>query len=107
MSWSMVSEHEADVSPDDVFRYYADPSTWGRWAHNTRWGKAGGPVRPGSRVDVRVASYPWTYSVLIREIVDGRRVVCEVRPFGVTIVSTYEVTPAAGGARLRHTIELA
>ena len=28
--------------------------------------------------------------------------VCEVRPFGVAIVSTYEVTPIEGGARLHH-----
>jgi uncharacterized protein YndB with AHSA1/START domain len=106
MSWSMVNEYEADVAPQDVYRYYADPSTWGSWAHNTKWGKARDAFGPGARVDVRVASYPYTYSVLIRDVEEGRRIVCEVRPFGVTIVSTYDVQPIEGGARLRHTIEL-
>jgi hypothetical protein len=106
MSWSMIDAFDADVTPHDVFRLYADPSTWGDWAHNTKWGKATEALRPGARVDVRVRSYPYTYSVLVREIEEGRRIVCEVRPFGVTIVSTYDVTPLEGGSRLRHTIEL-
>jgi hypothetical protein len=106
MSWSMVSEYEADVAPDDVYRHYVDPSTWGSWAHNTRWGRTRGSFEAGSKVDVRVASYPWTYAVLVREVEEGRRVVTEVRPFGVVIVSTYEVSPAGAGARLRHTIEV-
>ena len=29
MSWSMESTHEAVVAPADVFRFYADPATWG------------------------------------------------------------------------------
>jgi uncharacterized protein YndB with AHSA1/START domain len=106
MSWSMVSEFEADVAPEDVFRCYVDPSTWGSWAHNTKWGRQRGPFEPGSKVDVRVASYPWTFTVRVREVDEGRRVVTEVRPFGVVIVSTYEVAPAGAGARLRHTIEV-
>ena len=106
MTWAMVSEIDADVVPDDVFRLYTDPSTWGDWAHNTRWGRARGEFRPGGHVDVRVASYPFTYDVVIREVVDGRRVVCQVDPIGVHIVSTYDVAPDGGGARLRHTIEI-
>lgn len=106
MTWSMESVHEADVEPADVYRWYADPSTWGRWAHNTSWGRARGPFEPGARVDVRVASYPYTYGVLVRDVDVGRRIVCEVRPFGVTIVSTYDVTPTEMGARLHHTIEV-
>ena len=35
MSWSMESTHEAAVAAPDVFRCYADPTTWGQWAHNT------------------------------------------------------------------------
>jgi hypothetical protein len=44
--------------------------------------------------------------VKIRDLQAGRRVVCEVKPVGVTIVSTYEVTPIDGGSRLHHTIEI-
>jgi hypothetical protein len=106
MSWSMESVHEAPVRAADVFHLYADPSTWGDWAHNTAWGRAKGAVEPGAEVEVRVRSYPWTYTVRVRELEPGRRIVTEVRPFGVTIVSTYEVTEGPAGARLHHTIML-
>jgi hypothetical protein len=107
MTWSMEDTHEAAVAPADVFRFYADPATWGQWAHNTAWGRGQNPVTPGSTVEVRVRSYPWTYTVRVRELVPGRRMVTEVRPFGVTITSTYDVTPTATGARLHHAISLA
>jgi hypothetical protein len=58
-------------------------------------------------VEVRVRSYPWTYTVRVREVEAGRRIVTEVRPFGVTITSTYDVVPAPSGSRLHHTISLA
>jgi hypothetical protein len=106
MTWSMHDVYEAPVQPEPVFRHYADPATWGAWAHNTAWGRARTPMGPGAMVDVRVRSYPWTFTVRVRELVPGTRMVTEVRPFGVTITSTYEVTPTAGGARLDHTISV-
>lgn len=106
MTWSMENVHEAAVAPADVFRYYASPATWGDWAHNTAWGRGPSPLEPGSAVEVRVRSYPWTYTVRVRELEPGRRIVTEVRPFGVTITSTYEVTATATGSRLHHTISL-
>jgi uncharacterized protein YndB with AHSA1/START domain len=107
MSWSMQGVHESPAAPADVFRYYVDPATWGRWAHNTAWGRSAAPLEPGSTVQVRVRSYPWTYTVRVRELDPGRRIVTEVRPFGVTITSTYEVTEIPKGSRLHHTISLA
>jgi uncharacterized protein YndB with AHSA1/START domain len=107
MSWSMEGVHESSAAPADVFRYYVDPATWGRWAHNTAWGRADGPLETGSTVRVRVRSYPWTYTVRVRELEPGTRIVTEVRPFGVTITSTYEVTAIPKGSRLHHTITLA
>ncbi len=104
MTWSMENAHEAAVAPADVFRYYADPATWGDWAHNTAWARGRAPLEPGSPVEVRVRSYPWTYTVRVRELEPGRRMVTEVRPFGVVITSTYEVTPTPTGSRLHHTI---
>ncbi len=106
MNWSMESTYEADVRPDDVYAFHVDPSTWGQWAHSTAWGRAQGGVKPGATVDVRVCSYPWTSRVKVRELDLGRRIVTEVRPFGVTITSTYDVTPTATGSRLHHTIAL-
>jgi hypothetical protein len=107
MTWSMESVHEAAVVPADVYRYYADPSTWGTWAHNTAWGRALDPMEPGARVAVRIRNYPWTYTVRVRELEPGHRMVSEVRPFGVTITSTYDVQATPDGARLHHTISLA
>ena len=43
----------------------------------------------------------------MRAIDPGRRIVTEVRPFGVVITSTYEVTPTPTGSRIHHTITLA
>ena len=54
MSWSMESTHESAVAPAEVFRYYADPATWGQWAHNTAWGRGILPLEAGAKVEVRV-----------------------------------------------------
>ena len=107
LSWSMENVREAPVVPGDVYRYYADPGTWGQWAHNTAWARAQAPVEPGTKVGVRVRSQPWTYTVRVVELEPGRRIVTEVRPFGVTITSSYEVTATADGSRIHHTISLA
>jgi hypothetical protein len=107
MSWSMESTHEAAVAAPDVFRCYADPTTWGQWAHNTTWGHGPVPLETGSVVRVRVSSMPWTYTVRVRALDAGRRIVTEVRPFGVVITSTYEVTPTPTGSRIHHIISLA
>lgn len=105
MSWSMESTLDAEgVDPTMVFARYTDASSWHRWGHNTSWARARTAVEPGATVDVRAHRYPWTYGVRILEVDPGRLVVCEVRPIGVRIVSTYEVTPVDGGARLRHEI---
>jgi len=103
----MENVREAPVVPGDVYRYYADPGTWGQWAHNTAWARAQAPVEPGTKVGVRVRSQPWTYTVRVLELEPGRRIVTEVRPFGVTITSSYEVTATADGSRIHHTISLA
>ena len=107
MTWSMEDTHEAAVASADVFRYYTDPASWGAWAHNTAWARGQTPLEAGSAVEVRVRSYPWTYTVRVRDVKPGQRMVTEVRPFGVVITSTYEVTPTPTGSRLHHTISLA
>ena len=48
MSWSMTSIRDAKVDAADVYRFYADPTTWGDWGHNTKWGRPTGPVEPGA-----------------------------------------------------------
>jgi hypothetical protein len=72
---------------------------------NTRSAHVDGPFREGATVRVE-AGYRRTWPVLVRMVVPGHTVVCEVRPPGVTIVSTDDVRPIPGGARLRHTITI-
>ncbi len=105
MSWSMEHIREAPVAPGDVFAAYTDPSTWSAWGHNTRSARLKGPFREGAVVRVE-AGYRRTWPVLVRMVVPGCTVVCEVRPPGVTIVSTYDVRPTEEGARLRHVITI-
>lgn len=105
MSWSMHNTREARLAPGDVFRFYVDPSTWGRWGHNTVAARGPSPVKAGDTVHV-MAGYRREWPVLIRQVVPDNVVVCEVRPPGVVIVSTYEVTPTPDGVRLRHEMEV-
>ncbi len=92
------------VDVADVFAGYEDPATWPRWGHNTSRATARSEMATGTIVDVKVRTYPWTYAVSIREFDPGHRLVLEVRPFGVTLVQTYEVERIAGGTRIRHAI---
>lgn len=69
MSWSMESVHEAAAAPAAMYRFCADPPTWGQRAHNAAWGRGRSPLQPGYTVEVRVRSYPWTYAVPVRALV--------------------------------------
>lgn len=105
MSWSIESSREARLTPAEVYRFYADPSTWGSWGHNTKWARADGPVVEGATVHVK-AGYGKVYPVLIRRAMPDRFVECEVRPRGMVVVNTYQVEPIADGVRIRHGIEV-
>ncbi len=105
MSWSIENVREAPVQPEEVYGFYIDPSTWGRWGHNTRWARADGPITVGSIVHVK-AGYGAVYPVRVLQLEPDRLIVCEVKPRGLLITSSFEVTPVDAGARLRHTIEV-
>lgn len=106
MTWSIESVREAPLTPSDVFRFYVDPTTWGRWGHNTRSAWADGPVVEGGTVQVK-AGYGVVYPVRVVRLVPDRLIVCEIRPRGMLVTNSYEVEPAAAGVRIRHTIEVA
>jgi hypothetical protein len=105
MRWAIEATRTTDLQPSEIFAFYADPTTWGAWGHNTRWARSDDPVVAGATVEVK-AGYGTVYRVRVREVVPDRRVVCEVRPVGMTVVNTYEVEPSAGGSRIRHAIEV-
>ena len=105
MSWSIEASAEARLSPADVFAYYVEPSTWGKWGHNTRWARARGPVVEGATIDVK-AGYGKVYPVLVRKIEQDRYIECVVRPPGMVVVNRYAVEPSGGGVRIRHGIEV-
>jgi hypothetical protein len=103
--WSISSWAVAPVPPEAIYTFYVDPSTWGSWGHNTRWGRARGPVVEGSIVDVK-AGYGKVYPVLMRRVVENRYVECEIRPPGMLVETTFSVEPADGGSRVEHTISV-
>ena len=105
MAFSIESTREASVRPEEVYRFYIDPTTWGRWGHNTRWARSDGPLSEGSVVHVK-AGYGAVYAVGILRLVPDRLIVCKVKPRGLLITSSFEVTPTDAGAMLRHTLEV-
>ncbi len=105
MTWMIESVRDAAVAPADVFRLYADPSTWSVWGHNAKWARADGPLVEGGTVDVK-AGYGKVYPCRIRRLVAGRRLELEARPPLMTVIQTYEVEPTAEGAHIRHVLEI-
>lgn len=101
--WTISSSASAPLPPDAVFSFYTDPSTWGSWGHNTRWGRARGPVGEGSIVDVK-AGYGKVYPVLVRRVIPDRYVECEIRPPGMLVETGFALEPIEGGTRIEHTI---
>ena len=105
MEWSIRNVREAPLTPSQVFSFYADPSTWGSWGHNTKWARAKGSLVEGSVVDVK-AGYGRVWPVLVRRIETDRYIECEVRPPGMVVVNTYQISPIPGGVRLTHGISV-
>lgn len=105
MTWMIESVRDAPVAPADVFRLYADPSTWSEWGHNAKWARADGPLVEGGIVHVR-AGYGKTYPCRIRRLVVDRALDMEVRPPLMTVINVYEVEPRSEGVRVRHALEV-
>ena len=105
MAWYMRSTRAVAASPEAVYRYYADPSTWGDWAHNTR-GASGDPVA-AEGAPVRVTDgFRHTWTVHATDVVPGRHVTYVNRLPGVTITSSYDVQSTAIGSTIDHVIEM-
>ncbi len=105
MTWMIESVQDARVAPADVFRLYADPSTWSAWGHNATWARADGPLVEGGLVEVR-ANYGKVYPCRIRRLVPDRVLELDVRLPRLIVIQTYEVEPRPDGARIRHALEL-
>ncbi len=105
MSWTIESQMDAAVAPSDVFRLYADPSTWSEWGHAAKWARADAPLVEGGTVDVK-ADYGRVYRCHIRRLVTDRLLVLDVRPPLMRVIQTYEVEATPHGAHIRHVIEI-
>ncbi len=105
MGWMIETVREAAVGAADVYRLYADPSTWSDWGHNATWARADGPLVEGGTVDVR-ANYGKVYPCRIRRLVVDRALELEARPPLLTVIQTYEVDERPAGVRVRHALEL-
>jgi hypothetical protein len=105
VTWAIETVREAAVAPADVFRLYADPSTWSAWGHNAKWARADCPLVEGGTVDVR-ANYGKVYRCRIRHLVADRVLELDVRTVLFSVVQTYAVEQGLAGARVRHALEL-
>lgn len=105
MAWYMRSSRRVAASPEAVYGFYADPSTWGSWAHNTRQAATDTPVADGTPVRVQDGFGHW-WTVLASDVEPGRHVTYINQLPGVTITSSYDVRPSADGAELDHVIEM-
>jgi hypothetical protein len=85
VTWSIESVREAELSPSEVYRLYAEPATWGSWGSNTRWARADGPVVEGATVEVR-AGYGRSWPVLMARMEPDRFVECVIRPPMLTVI---------------------
>ncbi len=105
VTWTIETVRDAAVDPADVFRLYADPSTWSEWGHNAKWARADGPLVEGGTVHVK-AGYGKVYPCRIRRFVAGRALELEARPPLMRVLQTYEVEPTADGAHIRHALAI-
>jgi hypothetical protein len=105
VTWSIESVREAELSPSEVYRLYAEPATWGSWGSNTRWARADGPVVEGATVEVR-AGYGRSWPVLMARMEPDRFVECVIRPPMLTVIRRFELVPTTVGVRIRHEIEV-
>jgi hypothetical protein len=105
MAWYMRSRRPVAASPDVVYRFYADPSTWGRWAHNTRRASTEQAVRDGTPVRVQDGFW-YTWTVRATDVEPGRHVTYVNQLPGVTITSSYDVQPTRDGSVIDHVIEM-
>ena len=53
--WSVESVADIPAEPAAVWQLYADPSTWGEWAHSTARAHAQGDISIGAEV-IRAAA---------------------------------------------------
>lgn len=105
MTWLVETVRDAAVSPAEVFRLYADPTTWSEWGHGARSAQAAGPMVEGGTVAVRGRN-GMPYVCMVRRLEAGRRLDLEVRTPGMVTKQAYEVEPHEGGARVRHALEI-
>ncbi len=106
MAWYMRSTRPVAATPETVYSFYATPSTWGRWAHNTRGARSADPVAEGSPVEVQDGFGHW-WTVRARDVAVGRHVTFVNQLPGVTITSSYDVRREGSGSRIDHVIEMA
>lgn len=105
MAWFMRSRRSVAASPETIYRFYADPSTWKDWAHNTR-GATGEPVAAdGAPVQV-TDGFRHIWTVHSADVVPGRHVTYVNELPGVTITSSYDVASVPEGCTIDHVIEM-
>lgn len=105
MTWSVETVRDGAAKVDDVFRHYAEPSTWPDWGHGARSAHADGPMVEGGTVAVR-GKNGMRYVCVIRRLEAEHLLELEVRTPGMVTMQTYEVERRGEGVRVRHALEI-
>ena len=103
--WSVESSRDVAATPTSIWRYYADPTTWPRWAHNTSSARFDGPIEAGVEGRVKPQDGP-EQTVRIVEAQPERLLVGQIRLPGAVMGFRYEIEPTHDGARIRHQVSM-
>lgn len=103
--WSVESSLEVEATAAEVWRLYADPGTWRRWAHSTAGATADGALAVGSTVAITPTRGP-AQRVRIVALEPERRLVSELGLPGARMSFHYEIEPLATGCRVRHRVAM-
>lgn len=106
-SMRILAAEGLSAHPEQVWRAWTTPATWGSWDRGLRGAYGAEPFVAGARGELEdLSSRRSTFRVL--EVTDGRRCVVEVPLPGarLVLIRTLLDGATAGCTRLRHQVQL-
>jgi uncharacterized protein YndB with AHSA1/START domain len=103
--WSVESSVEVEATPAEVWRLYADPSTWRQWAHSTAGATADGPLVVGVPITVTPTRGP-VQRVRVVALDAERTLSTELNLPGARMSFHYRIEPSTTGCRVHHSVRM-
>ena len=104
MAWAIESTRDIATTPATIWRYYTDPATWPRWAHNTAAARFEGQIEVGSEGRVEPKRGRQTIAVRVTVLEPEERLVSEARVPGAVVRFGCRIEPTPTGVRIRHEV---